>query len=150
MHKGRMKRILLGIAWRVKKKTSWVKKHIKAEDIMSTIKRRKWTWAEHVMRRTYNRCTVRVTEQQPKDGTIRQGRQRTRWKDEIGSCVGVTWNRQAADREKVVKAGVNSEAAASDDYDMCMYVCMYSCPFMSQYTQLSTYLSVYSCVYPSI
>ena len=34
------------------------------------------------------------------DGKIRQGRQRTRWKNEIRSFVGVTWNSQAADRDE--------------------------------------------------
>ena len=51
------------------------------------------------MRRTDNRWTVRVTECQPRDGKRRQGRQRTRWKDEIENLAVVTWNRQAADRD---------------------------------------------------
>ena len=38
-------------------------------------------------------------EWQPENGQRRQNRQRTRWRDEIGSFVGITWNRQAADSD---------------------------------------------------
>ena len=52
-----------------------------------------------------NKFTVRVTEWQPKDGKRRQGRQRTRWRDEIGGFAGVTWNRRAADRDESRRLG---------------------------------------------
>ena len=98
-----MERIMFGITWRDKKRASWIREQTKVEDILTTIKRKKWTWARHIMRRTDNRWTIRVTEWQPRDGKRRQGRQRTRWKDEIRSFAGVAWNRRAADRgvEKV-------------------------------------------------
>ena len=50
------------------------------------------------MRRRDNRWIVRATEWQPRDGESRQGRQRTRWRDEMESFVEVTSNRQTADR----------------------------------------------------
>ena len=43
-----------------------------------------------------NRWTVRVTEWKRMYGKRRHGRQRTRWRDEMGSFAGVTWNRQAS------------------------------------------------------
>ena len=46
------------------------------------------------------RMDNRVTQWQAWDGKRMQGRQRTRQRDEIGSIVGVTYNRQAADRDK--------------------------------------------------
>ena len=54
------------------------------------------------MRRTYNdnNCTVRVT-MTTKDGKRRQYRQRTSWRDEIGSFGEVVWNRQTADRDEL-------------------------------------------------
>ena len=55
--------------------------------------------AGHGMRRRNNRWTVKVTEWQPRDGKRKQGRQRTRWKDDIHYFSGVTWNRLAADRD---------------------------------------------------
>ena len=75
------------------------------DDILTTIKRKKWTWAGHVMHRNDNRWTVRLTEWQPRDGKRRQGRQRTRWRDEIRSFAGVSWNRQVANKEEWRRLG---------------------------------------------
>ena len=44
-----------------------------------------------------NRWTVRVTEWQTRYGKRNQGRQRTRWRDEIGGFAGITWQ---ADRDE--------------------------------------------------
>ena len=51
------------------------------------------------MRRTDNRWTMRVTEWQAGDGKRRQGRQRIRWRDEIPSYAGKSWNKQAGNIE---------------------------------------------------
>ncbi len=77
-----MERRMLGITWRDKKQTSGIREHTKVEDILVTIKNKKWTWAGHVMRRHHNRWTTRVTEWQPRNGRRNQGRQRVRWRDE--------------------------------------------------------------------
>ena len=72
------------------------------------------------MKRTDNRWTIRPTEWQPKDGKQKQGRHRTRQRDEIGSFAGVTWNRQAVDRDKwrwLGEAAAAAAAAADDDDD---------------------------------
>ncbi len=58
----RMERRMLGITWRDRKRASWIRERTKDEDILVTIKKRKWTWAGHVMRRRGNRWTTRVTE----------------------------------------------------------------------------------------
>ena len=52
------------------------------------------------MRQRDNKCSVKVTEWQSRDGIKRQGRQRTRWRDEIESFAGVAWNRQAFDKDE--------------------------------------------------
>ncbi len=57
-----MERRMMGIAWREKKRASWTREQTKIEDILMTIKNKKWTWAVHVMRRRDNRWTTRVTE----------------------------------------------------------------------------------------
>ena len=36
--------IMLGIIWRHRKRTSWFRKQTKDEDILTTIKRKKWPW----------------------------------------------------------------------------------------------------------
>ncbi len=53
-----MERRMLGITWRDRKRASWTREQTKVEDILVTIKNKKWTWAGHVMRRRDNRWTV--------------------------------------------------------------------------------------------
>ncbi len=66
---------MLDIAWRDKTRASWIREHAKVEDILMTIKNRKWTWAGHVMRRCDNRCSIGVAEWQPKNGKKNPDRQ---------------------------------------------------------------------------
>ena len=66
------------------------------------------------MRRTDNKWITGITECQPRDDKRRQGRQRTRWRDELGSLAGVTWNRRAANTDEWRRLG---EAEANDDDD---------------------------------
>ncbi len=47
------------------KRASWIREQTKVEDILVTIKNKKWTWAGHIMRRRDNRWTMRVTEGNP-------------------------------------------------------------------------------------
>ncbi len=44
-----MERRMLGITWRDRKRASWIREQTKDENILVTIKNKKWTWAEHVM-----------------------------------------------------------------------------------------------------
>ena len=92
-----MQRIMFGITWRDKKRASWIGEQTKVEDILTTIIRKKWTWAGH-MCQTENKITIRLTKWQHRDGKSKQSRQRMRWRDEIWSFDGVTWNRRTADR----------------------------------------------------
>ncbi len=71
-----MERRMLGVTWRDKKRASCIREQTKVEDILMTIKNKKWTWAGHVMRRLDNRWTTRVTEWQPRNGRRNQGSQR--------------------------------------------------------------------------
>ncbi len=59
---------MLGITWRDRKRASWIREQMKVEDILMTIKNKKWTWAGHITRRRDNRWTMRVTEWQPRNG----------------------------------------------------------------------------------
>ncbi len=63
---------MLGITWRDRKRALWINEHTKVEDILMTIKNKKWTWTGHVMRRRDNRWTTRVTEWQPRNGRRNQ------------------------------------------------------------------------------
>ena len=95
----KMERIMLGITWEDRKKNTWVREQTKLEDILTIIKRRKWSWAGHVMRRTDNRWTTRITEWQPREGRRNRGMQRRRWRDEIRKYAGATWARDTQDRK---------------------------------------------------
>ncbi len=56
-----MEKRMLGITWRDKEQTACIRKQTKVEDILITIKNKKWTWAGHVLCRRDNRWTMRVT-----------------------------------------------------------------------------------------
>ncbi len=73
-------------------------KRTKDKDILTTIKMKKWSWAGHVMRRTDNRWTKRVTEWHPRNCERSHGRQRIRWRDEITAFVWAEWSTLTPDR----------------------------------------------------
>ncbi len=73
-----MERKILGITWRDGERATWIREQAKVEDILITIKMRKWSWARHIMRKTDNRWTKRVTEWQPRNCKRSYGRQRVR------------------------------------------------------------------------
>ena len=65
-------RIPFGITWRDRKRASRIRDQTYLEDILNTIKRKKWIWAEKLIRRTDNRRTAKLTEWQTRDGKRRQ------------------------------------------------------------------------------
>ncbi len=95
-----MERRILGITWRNKKRASWIREQTKVEDILMKIKNKKWTWAGHVIGRSGNRWTMRVTEWQPRNGRRNQGKQRVRWEDEIIVFAGPSWSSLTSDRQR--------------------------------------------------
>ena len=90
----------MGISLRDRKRATWIREQTKVDDILSTIKKKKWTWAGHVMRRDDNRWTVRLTEWIPRDGKRNKGRQRSRWADELRKFAGLGWHRLTGDRRE--------------------------------------------------
>ncbi len=95
-----MERRMQSITWRDRKRTSWFREQTKVEDILVTIKNKKWTWAGHVMRILDNRLTMRVTECKPRNCRRNQGRQKVRWRDEIRAFAGRSWSSLTSDRER--------------------------------------------------
>ena len=96
----KMERIMLGITLRDRKRATWIREKTRIEDILATIKKRKWAWAGHVMRRTDDRWTLRLTEWQPRDGKRSKGRPSTRWRDEIRAFAGKEWSSKIIDRKQ--------------------------------------------------
>ncbi|MCJ3464060.1 hypothetical protein LNY58_26610, partial [Klebsiella pneumoniae] len=93
-----MERKMIGVTLRDKKRAEWIREQTGVADIILSIKRKKWTWAGHVMRRKDNRWTVRATEWIPREGKRNRGRQKVRWSDEIKKFAGIKWNQLAQDR----------------------------------------------------
>lgn len=94
-----MERKMVGVTLRDRKRASWIREQTQVEDILAQIKRKKWRWAGHVMRRIDNRWTTRTTEWVPRDGIRSKGRPKTRWIDEIRKFGGKEWTRAAQDRD---------------------------------------------------
>ena len=82
---------MLNITWRDRKTAQWIREKTKVRDIMETISKRKWNWADHVARRKDNRWTTRITFWTPRGHTGNRGRPRTRWRDDLESF----WHRVA-------------------------------------------------------
>ena len=93
-----MERKILGLTLRDRKRAVWIREQTGIADILVDIKRKKWSWAGHVMRRMDNRWTIRVTEWIPREGKRSRGRQKTRWGDEVRKFAGASWNQLAQDR----------------------------------------------------
>ncbi|MCL1440826.1 hypothetical protein, partial [Enterobacter hormaechei] len=93
-----MERKMIGVTLRDKKRAEWVREQTGVKDTLVEIKRKKWTWAGHVMRRQDNRWSLRVTEWIPREGKRCRGRQKVRWADEIKKFAGINWSQLAQDR----------------------------------------------------
>ena len=89
---------MMGITLRDRKRATWIREQTKVEDILTTVKKKKWTWAGHIMRRTDNRWAIRITEWVPRDCKRSRGRKRRRWSDEIRKFAGMDWHRKTINR----------------------------------------------------
>ncbi len=69
------------------------------EDILMTIKNKKWTWGGHVMRRLDDRWITRATELQSRNSWRIQG-SKVIWRDEIRAFAGPSWTSATSERER--------------------------------------------------
>ncbi len=46
---------MMGDTWKDRKRASWIREQTKVEDILAKIKKKKWAWEGHIMRKTNNR-----------------------------------------------------------------------------------------------
>ena len=99
----RMERIMLGITLRHRKTNVWIRNQTKLNDIEKTIMKIKWQWAGHLMRRTDDRWSRRLTEWYPRNGSRQRGRPPRRWDQEIPKYCN--WRRIAADRQRWTTLG---------------------------------------------
>ena len=69
------------------------------KDVVKFAAKQKWKWAGHVARLNDNRWTKRITDWQPRYGNRSRGRQAKRWRDDIVQMKGITWGRDAGQRD---------------------------------------------------
>lgn len=89
---------MLGVSLKDKKRATWIRQQTKVEDILKTIKKKKWQWAGHIYRRQDNRWTKKTAEWVIHDTKRPRARPMTRWRDEIAKFAGVNWNQRTQDR----------------------------------------------------
>ena len=68
------------------------------KDVVKFAAKQKWKWAGHVALND-NRWTKRITDWQPRYGKRSRGRQVKRWRDDIVQMKGITWGRDAGQRD---------------------------------------------------
>ena len=78
-----MERIILGITLRDHKRNTWIRHRTGVNDIIDVIKTGIHGWEGNIARLKDNRWTKRVTEWTPREWTRRQGRPKTRRRDNL-------------------------------------------------------------------
>ena len=95
----KMERSMLNITYKDRKTNIWVRERTKVIDIMYTVRKMKWSWAEHINRLKDDRWTSRITTWRPYDKKRRQLRPAKRWRDDLDIYWSDTiWQRTAQDR----------------------------------------------------
>lgn len=59
---------MISIAQRDREMVVWIKEHVQPANILVQFKRKKWSWAGHVMCRANNRNSTGVGEWMPREG----------------------------------------------------------------------------------
>ena len=79
----KMERSMLNIIYRDRKTNIWVIEKTKVTDVIEQVRRRKWTWAEHVSRIRDNRWTSRITTWKTYERKTHTGRAVSWWRDDL-------------------------------------------------------------------
>ncbi len=87
------------VTWRDRTRVTLIREQAKFKDTL-TIKMRKWSGAERIIRKTDNRWVKRVTEWHPRNCTRSQGRRRVRWIYGIAAFAVAGWSTLTSDRER--------------------------------------------------
>ena len=93
----KIERVMLGITRRDHKRNIWIRHQTAVNYIIDVTKKGILGWAGHIARFKDNR-TKTVTEWTPREWTRRQGRPKTRWRDNLICHLGPAWPRIARDR----------------------------------------------------
>ena len=75
-----------------------LRKKSRVQDIIKTIKSKKWRWAGHLARRHDNRWACKTTNWTPRIWTRKRGRQNRKWRDELSTYWVIAWQQTAQNR----------------------------------------------------
>ena len=92
----KMERSMLNITYKNIKTNSCVRERTQVVDIISNVRKMKWSWAGQINRLKGNQWTTRVTTWRPYDKKRRQWRPAKRWRDDLDKYWSDTiWQRTA-------------------------------------------------------
>ena len=94
-----MERKMLKAKWKDEIPCREIRAKTNIKDVVKFAAKQKWKWAGHVARPNDNRWTKRITDWQPRYGKRSRGRQVKRWRDDIVQMKGITWGRDAGQRD---------------------------------------------------
>ena len=90
-----MERRMLKVTRRDRIRNEEIRRRTKLKDVITVATALKWKWAGHVIRRSDDRWSTRITTWYPREGSRRRGRQKKRWRDEFPT----NWTQLAQDRK---------------------------------------------------
>jgi hypothetical protein len=88
----KMERRMLNISYRERRRNAEIRSISRLEDVLTHIRKMKWTWAGHISRYSDDRWTKRLTEWTPYGRRRQRGSPRRRWRQELDEFFGsVNW-----------------------------------------------------------
>ncbi|CAH2234023.1 jg5014 [Pararge aegeria aegeria] len=90
---------MIGVKRQDKIKLRHIRGKTNITDVTYIIKKFKWKWVGHFMRRKKENWAKDITEWYPRDGKRRKGRPFRRWEDDLRETAGPLWTRKTHNRE---------------------------------------------------
>ena len=91
----RMERRMVGVTLRDRKTNEWLRGVTKVKNVKEEALKKKWKWAQKVMRKPTYSWARRTTEWRPRGPRRPRGRPATRWRDIFEKEAGKKWWRTA-------------------------------------------------------
>ncbi len=88
--------------WPIKTTNKELWRITKQDDIATTIKRRKWNWIGHTLRKDANNIFRQALDYNPQ-GMRKRGRPRCAWRRSTLQKIGVSWQKAKARAQKRVR-----------------------------------------------
>ena len=90
---------MLNITKRERKTNDWIRQQTKVQDIIYETAKKKWKWSGHLARIKDQRWSIQVLNWTPREEKRPRRRPKRRWKDDIVTYMGTTWQRKAQNRQ---------------------------------------------------